>query len=476
MIFKVERLGPVERAEIDLSKDLILLTGPNGTGKTYVAWATYGFLSGLEEGHFFLALVRTSIAPTVDRLLSTGTSVLDLAAAEREHGASILAAATRRYAALLADDFAADRRIFEHSVLRADAGAGGWWTNPHDDKMSSSQAGWHFLCRWEPSSSGLHIEAARREPQDGGVKTFQSLASGFIPLEQLAEAERSSIQGVLAHVIATWIVTESTRPCRIFPAERIATTIFWRELSLKRAELVDQVLAMQEQPERAVEHVRREAQRYPRPIRDSLQMAGDLDRWNRNRSEFADLADYVEDHLLRGKVRLSAYGELEFVPSQRPDMPLGVHVTASMVKSLSLLVFYLRHMAERGDMVIIDEPELNLHPDNQRLIARVLARAVNRGLKIMASTHSDYLIRELNNLIMLGQDTEAMRALRGKHGYEEAELLKPEQLGVYLFQNNTAEAVPVDETGFAVATIDDEINKLNAVSQEIYAALLEQES
>jgi hypothetical protein len=27
MIFKVEKLGPVERAEIDLSKDLILLTG-----------------------------------------------------------------------------------------------------------------------------------------------------------------------------------------------------------------------------------------------------------------------------------------------------------------------------------------------------------------------------------------------------------------------------------------------------------------
>ena len=38
MIFKVEKLGPVEHAEIDLSNDLILLTGPNGTGKTYVAW------------------------------------------------------------------------------------------------------------------------------------------------------------------------------------------------------------------------------------------------------------------------------------------------------------------------------------------------------------------------------------------------------------------------------------------------------
>jgi hypothetical protein len=471
MIFKVEKLGPVERAEVDLSKDLILLTGPNGTGKTYVAWTVYGFLRSLQEDPFH-EIVRVSLAPTVDRLLSSGNSVLDLAAAEREHGASILAAATRHYATQLADDFAADRRLFENSVLEADAGALGSWTYPRVERMTVTGGGWLLTGSWNDDSSKLRIEAARVERQEAPVA--QKTPPITVPLEQLTKDEQSAIRNMLAILLTGWIEAIGYNPTpRIFPAERIATTIFWRELSLKRAELVDQVLALQEQPQRAVEHVRREAQRYPQPIRDSLQMAGDLDRWSRNESEFADLADYIEENLLRGKVRLSAHGELEFVPSQRPGVVLGVHIAASMVKSLSLLVFYLRHMAQTGDMIIIDEPELNLHPDNQRQIARVLARAVNRGLKVMASTHSNYLMRELSNLLMLGQDTEAMKALRQKHGYEEAELLKPERLGVYLFQGNTAEPVPVDENGFSIETIDAEIDRMNAVAQDIYATKFE---
>jgi predicted ATP-dependent endonuclease of OLD family len=130
-------------------------------------------------------------------------------------------------------------------------------------------------------------------------------------------------------------------------------------------------------------------------------------------------------------------------------------------------------MAQPNDFLIIDEPELNLHPDNQRKIARILAKAVNRGFKIMISTHSDYIIRELNNLIMLSQESEAATQLRSKLEVDHASTLKPEKIGVYLFNEHRSEAVPVTETGFAVKTIDDEINKLNSASQEIYFSLFD---
>ena len=52
-------------------------------------------------------------------------------------------------------------------------------------------------------------------------------------------------------------------------------------------------------------------------------------------------------------------------------------------------------------MIFIDEPELNLHPVNQRKIARILAKVANSGIKIIISTHSDYIVKEFNNLIML---------------------------------------------------------------------------
>jgi predicted ATPase len=42
MFFRAQNLGPLRDAEIDLSKDLIVLAGPNNSGKTYLAWSVYG--------------------------------------------------------------------------------------------------------------------------------------------------------------------------------------------------------------------------------------------------------------------------------------------------------------------------------------------------------------------------------------------------------------------------------------------------
>ena len=46
-------------------------------------------------------------------------------------------------------------------------------------------------------------------------------------------------------------------------------------------------------------------------------------------------------------------------------------------------------------MLFIDEPELNLHPGNQRRIARLFARLSKLGIKVFITTHSDYIIKEL---------------------------------------------------------------------------------
>jgi ABC-type cobalamin/Fe3+-siderophores transport system ATPase subunit len=123
---------------------------------------------------------------------------------------------------------------------------------------------------------------------------------------------------------------------------------------------------------------------------------------------------------------------------------------------------------DREDFIIVDEPELNLHPDNQRKITRLLAKAVRLGFKVMMSTHSDYVVRELNHLIMLSKlpESEAQEL-----GYDPKSALTPEQIGVYLFNEQNACPVPVEETGFSIKTIDDAVNQLNADEQRLYARL-----
>ncbi len=40
--------------------------------------------------------------------------------------------------------------------------------------------------------------------------------------------------------------------------------------------------------------------------------------------------------------------------------------------------------------------ELNLQLENQRRVARLFARLINVGVKVFVTTHSDYIVKELN--------------------------------------------------------------------------------
>jgi predicted ATPase len=217
--------------------------------------------------------------------------------------------------------------------------------------------------------------------------------------------------------------------------------------------------------------------RYSEPIQDELELSERYDILRKQNSEFNYLANELESQFLKGRVHASEAGDLRFTPDDSKK-ELEIHTTSSTVKSLSPLVFYLRHIAIKNDFIIIDEPELNLHPDNQRKIARFMGRLVQEGFKILVSTHSDYIVRELNNLIMLHAGTkqkpEIAQDLLQTHGYNPNELLDKDQIGVYLFRlGQPVAAVPMQDTGFNVATIDEEAHKLNQTSQDIYFNLFD---
>src|SRR5262249_16035095 len=148
----------------------------------------------------------------------------------------------------------------------------------------------------------------------------------------------------------------------------------------------------------------------------------------------APLADRLET-LLGGAVVLDETGDLMFQATGL-SKPLGLHVSSSSVKSLAGLAFYLRHVAANGGLLVIDEPELNLHPDNQRIVARILAEVALAGVRVLISTHSDYLMRELSILVALHAPEAS--ALRTKYDYSESETIESNLIAAYLFDQTTA--------------------------------------
>ncbi len=260
----------------------------------------------------------------------------------------------------------------------------------------------------------------------------------------------------------------------LMPAERNGLHLFFRELSSKRAALLHQASKANIDIPKLLRNVMRS--RYAQPIADYIDWLNLLTDPPNTKSDFHNEAQFLQKKLVQGAYNINRQtGDISYKPYKKKGISnkkMGLHVASSTVKSLFGLWYYLEYEAEVGDILMIDEPELNIHPENQLVIARLLARLVNAGIRVVISTHSDYIVREFNNLIMLSEDKDG--SLKKEHNYQTQEVLNPDETGFYLFDNNTIE--PFDYTpgqGFAITTFDEVISKQNFVSNDIYFELLE---
>ncbi|MDE0085345.1 MAG: AAA family ATPase [Candidatus Poribacteria bacterium] len=148
----------------------------------------------------------------------------------------------------------------------------------------------------------------------------------------------------------------------------------------------------------------------------------------------SDLANALELDILAGEVRVkpsaSGYPDFRYLP-QGTNEEFRLSQTSSMVSELAPLVLYLRSLVQPGDTLIIEEPEAHLHPGAQADMAVILARLVRAGVRVIITTHSDWLLQEIGNLIRAGELEKA--------GQEVSDLptsLQTEQVGIWHFQKN----------------------------------------
>jgi hypothetical protein len=192
--------------------------------------------------------------------------------------------------------------------------------------------------------------------------------------------------------------------------------------------------------------------------------------------EFHDQAQALQRDIANVSYKVSEEGVITATPNDSMGQELGIHLTSSTVKNLYGLWAWLESVAAPGAYLMIDEPELNLHPDNQRRVARLLVRLVNRGIRVVISTHSDYIVRELNNMIMLASDFPERTGMEQEYAYDPAgsERLCAEKVAAYHFTANGVTKCAISpEFGIEVQSLDDAINYLNQSNNAIYYALSE---
>ena len=155
------------------------------------------------------------------------------------------------------------------------------------------------------------------------------------------------------------------------------------------------------------------------------------------------IADALESEVLTGKIVVTAsqggYPKYNYCPDGS-DQEVSLTRAAAIVSELAPLVLFLRSLVCPGDTLIIEEPEAHLHPGAQADMAVIFARLVRAGVRVIITTHSDWLLQEIGNLIRVGELENA-----GKKVSELPTSLQKEQVGVWHFQKNGRVAeIPYD--------------------------------
>jgi hypothetical protein len=450
MKLSIKDIGKIKEAEIDLDKNLSVFFGKNNTGKTFVSYCIFAaynqnfeyfnkkeLLDVLFNGVDFSKLfVEDSLAIDLENLFVKNFSIIK----EKIEG---------NLKSTLDSVFGIYNNSFVNSSIFL-------------SHLSNQYTFAEYLNKEPEITFGFYGSIGRYRFNLNGSKIKIVIEEKPIlpnsPEQGNQEADIRQIQ----EIIASFKINQS-KNCIFIPAERIGISVFGRDVILNR---FNKPVNPNKNPDLntyssvIIDALTREFRSRP-VLRKTEQI------------NIRKLSDVIEKEILNGNLRVDDKGSVFFDDVNVKDV--SIMSAASTIKSLSALVFYLRYYAFEGQVLIIDEPEVNLHPENQVKIARLLARISNLGIKVIVSTHSDYIIREFNNLIMLGSSKKEKSELLEEFGYEKDELLFNDNIGAYLFENGYAKSIEVGEDGFQVDSIDEVIVKQNNAANKIRWELFEEE-
>lgn len=203
-----------------------------------------------------------------------------------------------------------------------------------------------------------------------------------------------------------------------------------------------------------------------RPTGDFLSVLSSM-MVNKEKDDFWDIIDFIQREMLCGKISVANLPAHDiFYQPDNSEKSLPMYLSSGVVTELTPIVMLLKYCDIKT--LLIEEPEISLHPELQWKMAKLLIRLANYGVPVFATTHSDLIIQHVNNMLKLSKVREKKEDIKVS-GYEEIDLISTEQVNVYQF-NTTGEnqteiqKIICSDYGFETVTF---YNTLKQLSNEI---------
>ena len=173
---------------------------------------------------------------------------------------------------------------------------------------------------------------------------------------------------------------------------------------------------------------------------------------------YMGVVDQIEQNILDGTVQIDTQTGRILYFSNKLKRTFDLSQVSSMVSELSIITAYFKYIIRDhvsldnfdGETslsvgvfptLFVEEPEAHLHPEAQVKLMEYFVGLANLGLKIIMTTHSDYMFNKLTNLLMQGE-------------------IKSIDVGSYLLEN-TEEGSKSDAE--KMAALQDGINDYNFI-------------
>lgn len=463
MKVKIKNIGLIDDAELDV-KDLTIVCGENSTGKTYVTYAIYGFFKLWRR--FADRVIRSDVRKERDK---NGTYQFDLSSMFDGKINNYLRLMSKEYSLNLHVVFATNKNNFTESSVEFSIG----------NELSLVDEAYERTITDGPS--GKVIASLKKESGSGFISVFQSSAGD----ESLGSVSRedSIILDFVVDSICEIVFKKYIPNVFIASAERTGSAIFRKELDFARSRMIEAISSLSDNeiknPFKIIQSMN---VGYAMPIQQNVDFVRQVESLDANLGPLAEsnpeLLDSF-DAILGGKYKV-VKNSLYFIPKGSSKNRFTMAESSSCVRALLDISFYIRCVASAGDILMIDEPELNLHPKNQRYFARFLCQLVNCGIKVFITTHSDYIIKEINTLIMINSSDDAVKfKMMNEYGYLNEQFIDSKKINLVMtdvvpMPSNKRKRIRVltkanihHALGIEAKTFDSSIDEMNDIQTEI---------
>ena len=135
------------------------------------------------------------------------------------------------------------------------------------------------------------------------------------------------------------------------------------------------------------------------PVADYILNIGGIN--NSKQGEFGSFVDFLEEKVIEGSVVFDDFQKKLKYKSNRTGLVSELHEASSMIAEISPLVAYLKYiLPKKNSILFIEEPEAHLHPKVQVEMMKVFVDLAKAGVKVVMTTHSDFMMNELTNLLL----------------------------------------------------------------------------